>query len=441
MFKPLRNTRRPGANVALAIALMCGTAIGVTALEAPAHAQKKKKEKAAKPDYSDSFIAAYKPLETSLNADAPDYSAIKATLPGVLAAAQTADDKYVLGGIYFNVGAQLQDQATQFEGVKMMLESGKTGADKIASYNTIAGQLSYNLQNYNASRTYLERAIEAGADSNGLAGLISETYFNEGRNAEGLNYLRNAINARQSAGLEVDEGWIKRGLSVAYQANLANDAILYSIMYVNMFPSESAWSDAVAIQRNLLQYQPQETLDLLRLARRADVLRDQRDYFDYVDAADFRRLPGEVVAVLAEGVADGSLDGTDPYVAEVRGNASKRVAADRSELPKLAADARKAGASPTLVMATGDAYLNYGEAALAEEFYTMALAKEGTDTQRALTRLGIAQVDQGKTAEAKATFAKIQGDRKAIALLWDAYADSIATPTAAATATDEQPVT
>jgi Flp pilus assembly protein TadD len=44
------------------------------------------------------------------------------------------------------------------------------------------------------------------------------------------------------------------------------------------------------------------------------------------------------------------------------------------------------------------------------------------DTARVLTRLGIAQSDQGKAAEAQATFAKVQGPRKPMAQLWSAYA-------------------
>jgi hypothetical protein len=39
-----------------------------------------------------------------------------------------------------------------------------------------------------------------------------------------------------------------------------------------------------------------------------------------------------------------------------------------------------------------------------------------------LTRLGIAQFDQGKYAESEATFNKVEGARKAIANLWAIYA-------------------
>ena len=46
----------------------------------------------------------------------------------------------------------------------------------------------------------------------------------------------------------------------------------------------------------------------------------------------------------------------------------------------------------------------------------------GLDTQRLLTRVGIAQFDQGKYADAQATFAKVTGPRQPMAQLWALYA-------------------
>ena len=58
-----------------------------------------------------------------------------------------------------------------------------------------------------------------------------------------------------------------------------------------------------------------------------------------------------------------------------------------------------------------------GNAAQAEELYKAAL-NGGADANIALTRLGIAQYDQGKYAEAKANFEKVAGIRQPIARLW-----------------------
>ena len=60
--------------------------------------------------------------------------------------------------------------------------------------------------------------------------------------------------------------------------------------------------------------------------------------------------------------------------------------------------------------------------------YQIALSKPGVDGPRVLTRLGIAQTDLGKSAEAQATFAKVTGLRAPIATLWAAYAKSKTAP-------------
>ncbi|MFX8813159.1 hypothetical protein ABTM61_19730, partial [Acinetobacter baumannii] len=83
-----------------------------------------------------------------------------------------------------------------------------------------------------------------------------------------------------------------------------------------------------------------------------------------------------------------------------------------------AADAAKA---PTGVgaAATADAYLSYGDSAKAEELYKLALSKGGVDANkdRILTRLGIAQIDVAKYADAKATLAQVGGVRQQLAQL------------------------
>ncbi|MDC0886384.1 hypothetical protein OAS19_01135 [Altererythrobacter sp.] len=423
-FNAHRNAH-PGRNIALAIALMCGTAITATALEAPAHAQKKKndkKEKAAKPDYTKEFIEGYQVAQELTKAETPDNAAIKAKVAEITPLAKTPDDMFVLGNLTYIAGRDAQDIAMQREGVGRMLDSGKTPAENLGQYSFLAGQLAYQDKDWAAARTRIQAAIEAGYSDNDPEAIVAETYFNENLNAEGLAYLNGVIDARRTAGVAVDESWLRRGITVAYQNDIADQATAFAGMYASMYPSTDSWGDAIAINRNFNDYDSQATLDLLRLARRTDALRNTRDFVDYIDAADFRRLPGEVKAIAEMGISSGKLETSDVFVSEALSGANSRIRADQAELPSLERDARSGSSLPT-VMAAGDALLSYGEAAKAEEFYTKALTLPGVDTPRVLTRLGIAQVDQGKNDEAKVTFAKVQGARQAIARLWSMYAE------------------
>lgn len=425
MNSPLRaSSRKPLSRFVLAVALAGGAAFGMTAAAAPAFAQEDDEQQEQAANYSEGFLAAYRPVETQYNAAETAPATLKAAVPTLVAAAQTADDKNAAGNIVYGIGTKTNDPAIQLQGLKLMIDSGKLAADRAGQINLAAGQLSYQAGDYAQARTYLENARTAGVTQNDPAALIAESYFKQDMNAEGLAYLGQLIDERAAAGQAIDENWIKRGLAVAYNADMADEAFDYATLLVTHYPSATAWGDSIAILRNFNDYDDQMMLDLMRLAARTDSLRNSRDYIDYVEAADPRRLPGEVQSVIQRGIAAGMLDANDVYVKEVKAIADDRISADKAGLADLERDARAASADATTATAAGDVFLSYGQAAKAEEMYEIALQKPGVDTARVLTRLGIAQADQGKTEEAEATFAKVQGARQAIARLWGIYAEA-----------------
>lgn len=200
---------------------------------------------------------------------------------------------------------------------------------------------------------------------------------------------------------------------------------------VDAYPTKDNWAGAITVVREVGKFPAQETLDLMRLMGRTNSYAEERDYIEYLQAADARRLPGEVQKVLEQGVSTGKLRAADPFVVEARTIAGQRLAADRASLGPLERDARAANATGATVAGAGDAFLSYGEAAKAEEFYKIALGKPGVDSDRVLTRLGIAQADLGKFADAQASFNKVGGVRKPIAQLWAIHARQKAAPAAA----------
>ncbi|TCJ39225.1 hypothetical protein [Parafrankia sp. BMG5.11] len=420
---------RSGASrLVLAVALASGAAV---TLAAPAQAAKKQEAPAApKVNYSKAFVGAYQPFSAKVNAGG-DLAPLKAELAALHAAAQTPDDKFAAGQVTYNLGAKLKDMALQRQGVAMMIGSGSAqGAADRSKHLAAAAQLAYQDKDWTAARTFGEQAIAAGYTEGEQ--LIAETYFAQDQNAAGIDYLDKAIAKKVAAGQTVPDTWLKRGLAMAYEAKLAPQAAKFAAMYAQYYPSQTSWGDAIAIQRNFNNYEGQELLDLLRLAQRTNALRTERDYVDYIEAVDARRLPGETQRIIEAGVAANLLKPNDVYVAEARTVAAGRLNADLADLPKLARDARLPSATGATLSAAGDAFLSYQKPAEAEEFYKLALSKPGVDTARILTRLGIAQLDQGKTAEAEANFAKVEGARQAIARLWSLYASQGAKPVAAA---------
>ncbi len=426
IFTRLARAQRPVSTLALSLALATGGALGVTALEAPASAQKmkppKKNEEAPKASYSKEFVEIYQPLSTDSQVEGADPVALQARIPALLALAVSADEKLVSGQMVYNIGLKAKDVAMQRQGLDLMLASGKLPTDKLGVTHYAAAQLAQNAQDYAAARTHYEQAAANGYSADDAQIMIAETYFAEDNTKAGVEVLDKALEAKLALGQPIPESWLKRGITIAYKAGLAPQSARYGALYAQYYPSTESWGDAINIQRNLFDYQEQEVLDLLRLAQRTSTLRNERDYVEYISAADARRLPGEVSRVIEAGIAAGILKTGDVFVSEARTVANGRIKADRADLPGLERDARAAGATVLTTAAAGDAFLSYGEAAKAEEFYTIALSKSGVDTPRVLTRLGIAQFDQGKFAEAQASFAKVQGAREPIARLWSVYA-------------------
>ena len=436
IFTRFSRASRPSSALAMALVLAAGGTLAATAIEQPAHAQRDKKKKdEAKPEYSKDFLAAYTPINEIQQSETPDYAKAKSLIPALLATVESADEKNAAGGMIFNLANDMGDDQLRLQGIEMMLESGKLDASTQGQLSFAAYQTYRDMNDVAKARAALEGAIAAnysftatmtdgstqqfGPDR--MRWLISDLYFDQGNYAEGLAYLTELIEARKAEGGEVPETWVRQGLAQAYENGLNAQASKFAAYLVEFYPSDVAWGDAVIITLNGNSYQNPETLDLLRLSRRTGNYNDQRVLSEYVEVLDPRRYPGEVVAVIDEGFASGAADKTDPYLLETRKEAAGRVATDKADLPNLAADARKAGVDLKTLVVAGDTFLSYDQPAEAEEFYTKALTMTGVETPLVLTRLGIAQYDQGKYAEAIETFRKVEGARRDLANLWAIY--------------------
>jgi hypothetical protein len=156
---------------------------------------------------------------------------------------------------------------------------------------------------------------------------------------------------------------------------------------------------------------------------------DKHDYFEFLEDVDPRKQPGEALKVINQGIGAGKITATDAK--DYQQLAQSRVTADKASLSGLEADAHKPSTSGSLVIADGDAFLGYDQPAKAEEIYKLALTKGDADKDRVHIRIGIAQVDQGKYADAKASFAQVTGKTAPIAKLWTAYVDSKTAPASA----------
>jgi tetratricopeptide (TPR) repeat protein len=413
------------ARAALAVALAGGIAVA-----APTAAVAKDKKETAKTEgNSQAFAAAYEPFQTIINNPAGDLAAAKAMVPTVSAAVQNDADKLTLGKALISVGGKLKDTALQKQGIELALASGRTDPAQVGLFHFFLGQAAYEAKNYPEARAQYQAAMQAGYTENDPRPAIAETYFGSNQPAEGLKYLSDMIKQEQAAGRKPSLNWLMRGLQVAYQAKLAPQATEYATMLVQNDPSQKSWLAALQVVRAVNPFDTQTQLDMLRLMRATGTLTQHAEYVEYVQAADARRMAGEVLAVLEEGVKAGALTTSDPLYTEAKATATTRVALDRKDAPALAADAKTA---PTGVTAqgAGDAFFSLGDYGQAAAMYQLALDKGVKDRDMILTRLGIAQFNQGQADQARAALKQVGGARATVARMWLVYIDSKAAPAA-----------
>lgn len=413
-----RKSLRGMASAFAFAASLAGVAVvgtGLTAVSAAA-------QDSRQPQNSRGFAQAYQPVADIANAEDGDIAAARAQLPTVIAAIENDTDRFVAGNLVLIVGNKANDSALQRQGLELMLESGQTPEEQVAQFQFFVGNLALAQNDYAAARTALEAAQAAGYADDNIEGLIAESYFQDGNAAQGLAYLKGAIEQRTAAGQPVENQWLLRGLKVAYDANDPAAATEWSTLLVKSSPSEENWTNAIQVVNAVNQFDTQAELDLLRLMLATNTLKERRDFVTYIEAADPRIMANEVARVLAAGTQAGIFTASDEYYIDVKRVVDQRAPEDQAEAPSLAQEA-SSSASGNAAQSAGDVFYSLADYAQAEAMYKMAVDK-GADRERNLTRLGIAQAQQGKHADARATFEQVSGARAPVAQLWTAYVES-----------------
>lgn len=414
--------RRFGSAISLALAL-AGGAVVATAAASPAAAQNRANRDAPRPQNSEAFVKVYEPVAAIVAAESGDFAAAKPQIPGLVASIQTPDDRFAAGNLILQLGNKLRDAQFQRQGLELMVASGKADPAQLGQFHFFIGSLAYDARDWAGARTALQAALAAGYTQDNPEAMIAETYFGENQAAPGLDYLKGVIDRKVAAGETVPEAWYLRALQVAYQARLAQQATDWSEMLVAQAPNQANWQRALQVVNSLHELEPQTELDLLRLMLTTNAMSERAEFVSYIEAADPRIMANEVAKVLDAGVRAGVLNTGDEYYADVKRIVDERAAADRRDAPGLANEARSAAGGAAAHNA-GDVFLSLGSWAEAEEMYAMALQKGVSDRDRTLTRLGIAQAQQGKNSEARATFAQVGGTRVTVARMWTAFVDS-----------------
>lgn len=414
-----------------AAALALGAFVAVPA----AYAQKddkKKKEEAAKPvkrNFSKEFQKAYAPAADAL-VKKKDLAAAQAAFPAVEAAIMTPDDRYEAGIFALNLGGQLKDVSFQRKGVNLIVDSNAAPAELKSAYVFQQGVFAYGDKDYPGAEKKMLEAYNMGYRGSSVEVQISNTYRLQNNYGEAINWLRKAIDATKAAGGVPEKQWYAQAANYAAKMKDKNEILYWGKEMIKVDPRPETYHDAIFQYQSIADLDNLESLAMLRLARKAKAIMFEHEYKQYVEYADARRYPAEVVAVLDEGFAKGTISKSNMTFSEIYTSAKTRI-------PELsgswAADEKAALADPKgySAMLTGDALLSFNQFDRAKAMYEAAVAKgaivdrDGVNqTDRALTNLAIAKINLGDLAGAKADLAKVSSPkRKGIAEYWTIFID------------------
>ena len=225
-----------------------------------------------------------------------------AQIEPLLAATTSNDDRFTAGQLILKLGIMAEDPAIQRRGIQTQLASGLVPAAEVGRFNYFNGSLAFDAGDYAGAQAALTAAATGGYAENDVQALLAESYFKQNQTAAGLNYLKTAIAANRAAGRPVPASWLRRGLGVAYGAKLLDDAGTYGALLAEMYPSHDNWAGAISVVREVARYPLQEELDLMRLMDRTNSYSETRDYVEYIESADARRLPNEVLNAISKGI-------------------------------------------------------------------------------------------------------------------------------------------
>lgn len=348
---------------------------------------------------------------------ADDLSALRAAKDKI----DNQSDRFFWGQFAVNYGVLTDDSDLLLEGIVEETASGLQTSSRKAQLSNNRAMIHFDRGEYALAREAFQMAIDSGNSDASLRNNIVVTYLREDDRAGALAYINEIIDETAAVGVP-DEQLLLRAFTLARDLEVPN-ANDYAFRLVRFHPTTENWANAIMLVRADAALTDEAVLDLQRLMLRTDSLQNRGDVTTIVNYADYRKRPQEVLDAIAIGIEKGFLEADEAFVVQDMAAARKQVGVDQGgELASLDADARTPGGSLTTAVVAGDAFLNYGQSAKAEELYRIAMDKAGANLPELLTRIGIAQLDQGKFEEAQATFGEVSGPRASVANLWRIYA-------------------
>ena len=349
-----------------------------------------------------------------------DAASIAAKLAAAQSAARTADDKYVIAVYQTKAATDAGDLAGMRAGIDALKASGGAPpADLVARYNNL-GKRHYDAKQLDQAAAAFEQTLLVDAANADALKMLASMRETQGRGGEAATLMAKAIAAAKATGGKPKENDYKFAARVAYDAK-APVAAEITRAWVADYPNPTNWRDALRIYRDVNSLDSDAKLDVMRLARAANALNGDGDYFGYVSELLTRGYLNEAKSVLDEA---GAKKAIDLNKAAFKQFAPKLAKAPSRATIDAAAKAALASGSAKSAMEAGDTLYGIGAFAEAVPLYKAAASKGGAEANLANLHLGMALARSGDKAGAAAALSAVTGPQANVAKYWLVWVNS-----------------
>ena len=350
-------------------------------------------------------------LQTAVNAQ--DVAAIAVKLTAARAVAKTNDDKFIIASLQTKAALSANDNAAIQAGIEAMQASGSAENPDLAARYTDLGKRYLAANQPDQAAGALNKALAIDANNGPALIGLAAVKDKQGQKAEAVALMQKSFLASKAAGQKVAEGNYKFAAGAAYGLRMpaANDI---ARQWIAAYPSPTSWRDGLRIYRDLNRPTQGQLIDLLRLARAANAMSGESDYFGLGNALVGAGKLAEAKSLFAEARTAPKVDLTKSSFTSL---IAKANAAPTRAAIDAAAKTALAGANGKAMIDAGDGLYGVGAYAEAVPLYRAALAKGG-DAGLANLHLGMALARSGDKAGATAALNAVTGANAEIARYW-----------------------
>lgn len=350
-------------------------------------------------------------LQTAVNAN--DTATIPAKLAAAQAVAKSPDEKFFVATNQIKAAMAANDLVAIRAGVDALQASGVAETPDLVARYTDLGKRYKAAGQVDQAVIVLDKAM--ALNPNNVPTLINLASIRDaqGQKAEAVALMQKSFLASKATGTKVEEGNYKFAAGLAYKQRLpiANDV---AREWVAAYPSPASWRDTLRMYRDLNRPQPAQVIDLLRLARAANAMAGENDYYTLTNALVTAGKLSEAKAVLSDATTAPNVDLKKSLFTSL---SAKAAAAPTRAAIDASAKAALAGANGKAMIDAGDALYGVGAYTEAAPLYRAALAKGG-DAATANLHLGMALARVGDKAGATAALNAVTGVNADIARYW-----------------------